>query len=172
MKRTLVVCVLLLFVHPVRADEIDAEAIEKARAFLDSGQRGEFVAGLCHFGTKYLGHSYSQTRTVQDGSGRKVAGHFALVYDYQWGDGGKSRLAFLCDAQGNFYKTQVMASNGIVQQPFAVANLSIKLVGEALYDGLKDNLTDGDRRLLRQLVDDANAQGLLHLALRVQQANP
>jgi hypothetical protein len=172
MKRIVVACMLLLFVHPVRADEIDARAVEKARAFLDATKRGEFVTGFCHFGMKYQGHKYSEMRTVQDAGGRKVASHFALVYDYKWGDDGETRLGFLCDARGNVYKTQAMASNGIVQRPFAVANLSIKLVGEALYDALKEKLSDDDRRLLRQLIDDADAQGLMHLGLRVQQANP
>jgi len=64
----------------------------------------------------------------------------------------------------------VLASNGVFQAPFATANVSIKIVGAALVEALKDNLSDEDRRLLRKLVDDANAQGLLELGLRIQQA--
>jgi hypothetical protein len=171
MTRLLLVCVMVAFAHPLRADDIDPKAVARAHDYLKTAKRGEFVNGFAHFGTQYLGHKYIKTLNVNDGKGNKMLGHFALVYEYNWTDGGNTQLAFLCDAGGQLYKLQVMKSNGVFQQPFAVANLSIKVIGEALYEGLKDKITDGDRRLLRKLVDDADAQGLLLLGLRVQQAN-
>jgi hypothetical protein len=171
MSRAVALCLMFVFVPFTRADGIDTRAVAKANSFLNTSKRFEFVNGFVHFGTKYLGHCYVKTLTVQDGSGRPVPGHFALVYDYRWSDGGETQLAFLCDARGHVYKTQVLADNGILQKPFAVANLSITIVGEALYEAPKDSLTEGDRRLLRTLVNAADAQGLLHLALRIQQAS-
>lgn len=171
MRHSLVVCVLFLFIQPLQADDIDSRAVEKAKSFLKTSKRGEFVNGFVHFGTKYLGHGYAKTLTVKDGTGNILAGHFALAYDFDWTDGGKTQLAFLCDAKGNVYKVQVMACNGVFQQPYALANLSIQIVGEALYDALKEKLSEGDRKLVRKLIDDVDAQGLMQFGLRVQQAN-
>jgi hypothetical protein len=65
----------------------------------------------------------------------------------------------------------VLACNGIFQRPYALANASIGLVGGALYDALKDSLNENDRRALRGLIDDVNAQGLImQLGLRIRQA--
>jgi hypothetical protein len=160
---------LALAAASARADDIDQKAIDRADAFLKAAKRGQFIAGFCHFGQKYLSHRYAKTLRVKDSTGKLLPGRFALVYDLKASDGLDTQLAFLCDTRGNVEKVEVLASNGVVQKPFAMANLSIKLLGEALYESIKDNVTDGDRRVFRKLVDDADAAGLMVFCLRVQQ---
>lgn len=167
---TVCLVALTLPAATARAGDIDDKAVERADNFLKTTKRGEFITLFCHFGQKYLRHSRVKTMTVRDATGGTVAGHFALVYDIKASDSLDTQLAFLCDTKGNVYKCQVMASNGVVQKPFAMANVSIKLLGEGLYESLKDSLAEGDRKLFRRLVDDADANGLMILIMRVQQS--
>jgi hypothetical protein len=153
------------------ADDIDMKAVTRAHAFLKSAKRGEFIGGFCHFGTTYQRHSYAKSLKVTDRDERVIPGHFALAYDFTMSDDIKTQLAFLCDAKGNVYKVQVLSSNGVFQRPYALANISIKLVGEAVYESIKDNLAEADRKAFRRLVDNADAEGLMLFCLRVQQAS-
>jgi len=163
--------VLALVVRPALADDVDKAAIRKADGFLKTAKRGQFIGGFCHFGVAYRGHSAAGVRLVKNAAGGLVAGHFALVYDFKMSDGVETQLAFLCDAKGNVYRAQVMSSNGIIQKPYGLANVSIKLLGEAVYEAMKDNLAEGDRRVFRRLVDAADAEGLMLFCLKVQQAS-
>jgi hypothetical protein len=42
--------------------------------------------------------------------------------------------AFLCDRRGNVYEVQVTDTNAILNQPFATANLTIKVLGNLLIE--------------------------------------
>lgn len=124
---------------------------------------------MVHMGCAYDSHAYKGYVKVTR-AGKVVPGHFALVYDFTWSDDGWSRLYFLCDASGDFYAMQVNKTNAVFAQPFLVANGSIKLIGEALLAAFKDDLKEADRKLARQLIDDADAKGLLEWSLKVEQA--
>jgi hypothetical protein len=172
MRRVVILCVLLVMARPAFAQDADAKAVEKAKGFLDSAKPWPFVNLCVHFGTDFMGKTYAKTLSVKNKDGVVVPGQFALVYDYKWTGQGETQIAFLCDTKGNIFKVQVLADNGVFNQPFALGDASIKLIGDALYDALKKDLNENDRKTLRQLVDAASAQRLLEFGLRVQQANP
>ncbi len=170
MRSLVAVGIVLVLIGSSRADEIDKKALQRAHDFLKSKERGQDVLSFVHFGAKYFKHRYARTAYVNDGQGRRVKGHFALVYEYEWADDGETQLAFLCDARGNVYKVQVMQTNAIFQQPFALANLSIKIVGEALLEAFKKKMTEDEVRQVRRFIDNADAKGLMELSLRLRQS--
>jgi hypothetical protein len=168
MRKTLAIIVVLTAFRPLAAQDIDATAINRARTYLDARAKAQFVNGFVHFGTECQGHQYVRTLKVQNG-GQNVPGQFAVVYDYQWTNGGQTQIAFLCDARGRVYKTQVLSTNGVLQQPFAVASASIQIVGRVVFDSFKEKLTPNDRQYLQQLIDTANSQRILEFCLQLDQ---
>ncbi|MCY2962691.1 MAG: hypothetical protein NT069_03410 [Planctomycetota bacterium] len=100
----------------------------------------------------------------------RVPGHFAVVYHYEWNETDWTDLAFLCDANGNFYEILPVDSTGIVNQPFLLANVSIKLLGEAVLAALKDDMNKADRDTLREIIDASDAKALLTFTMRLEQA--
>jgi hypothetical protein len=164
------VLVLMLVVPAtMRADEPDARAVRRARDFLNGTQRGRFILGYMHFGTRYVGHKYKEMRAVVDGKGKTIPGQFALVYSYDWNKDGTTEAAFLCDRRGNVYRVQVLDSNGIINQPFAIGNATIKILGNVLIEAFKDQMTAEEKKQLRKAVDDADTKSLLELSLKLQQ---
>jgi hypothetical protein len=150
-------------------DRASQQAVRRAKAFLDSADNGRYVLSFVHMGASYDGHTYSSTRTVTR-NGETVAGHFALVYDYSWQDDGKTQIAFLCDEQGDVYRVQIMRTNAKFSQPFAVAKLSIDLLGNALLEAFKEKMSETDRAQLQTLIRDSNPQAILELGLKLRQA--
>jgi hypothetical protein len=166
-----VVFALMLLLPPaVRADDdLDQRAIDRAGKFLDGAQRGRHILGYMHLGTKYAGHKYTETKYVTDRAGKKIPGQFALVYAYDWNDDGTTQVAFLCDRRGNIYEVQVLDSNAVINQPFALANASIKLLGSVIIEAFKDQMTAEQRKQVQKAVDDADAKRLLEMSLTLQQ---
>jgi hypothetical protein len=93
----------------------------------------------------------------------------ALVYKYDWENGGEADLAFLCDPSGNVYAVQVVRSNAILP-PYTVANTSISILGNFLLEGFKNQMTPAQVQQARQFIDNPNARGLLEMELKLQQA--
>jgi hypothetical protein len=171
MRKLATACVILLLAAAgTRAQEVDARAVARARDFLQTGARGKEVCGILQFGCTYNGHHYLKTLGIKDGDGNLIKGYFALVYEFKWNDDGWTRLAFLCDSRGNVYKTQVVDHNGVLNQPFALADLSIKLIGAILLEAFKGNMTEAERRQAEKLIDDANSKGILEMTLKLRQA--
>jgi hypothetical protein len=150
------------------ADDIDAKAVARAHNFLKTKQRGRDVLGFVHLGTRYKSHSYKATHYVNR-AGKRVPGHFALVYTFKWAEDGETNVGFLCDARGTVYQVQIVDTNAEINQPFAVADLAIKALGNLFIEAFKDELTQNDKKVIQKLVDDADARGLLELSLRFQQ---
>jgi hypothetical protein len=127
----------------VRADDdIDKKAVERAQDFLKAAERGKFIGAFCHFGLRYEGHSHVKTTKVKNASGT-IPGHFALVYDLKMSNRVETQLAFYCGTKGNIYRAQVLDSTGVINSPYALADLSIKVLGEAVYEALKKDLKEG-----------------------------
>jgi hypothetical protein len=155
----------------VRADDtVDPRALNRARTFLNDARQGQHVLGYMHAGTSYAGRKHTETRLVTDRAGNRIPGHFAVIYAYDWNKDGTTDVAFLCDRRGNVYEVKVLASNAIINQPFAVADATIQLLGNLLIEAFKDNMTAEDRKQVRKAVADADAKGLLETSLKLQQA--
>ena len=165
------VCLLIaLFVAPGQAgDNIAQQALNRADAFFRTEKRGQEVLGYVHMGATYRGHQYLRTVLLKDRNGDLIDGEFALVYRFKWEDDGSTDIAFLCDAKGNIYAVQIMHTNAVLNQPFVLADATIKLLGRALIEANKKNMTDDDRRQVQRLVDEADAKGMLEWSLRFEQ---
>jgi len=150
-------------------DDIDQRAVINAHQFLKTEQNGRNTLAFLHFGADYHGHEYRETLPVLDGGGAAVDGRFKLVYRFKWEDDGITDLAYLCDAKGNVYAVQVLYTNALFNQPYVLANGAIKLLGSLMIEANKKNMTDVERKLAQELVDRADAKGLLELSVRLQQ---
>lgn len=151
-----------------RGADIDQQAINRAHNFLMTQKRGRFVLSYVHAGTTYVRHAYKEpVRGVSGPDGKTIPGHFALVYAFDWNRDGASDVAFLCDRRGNVYDVKVIYCNGIINQPFGVANTTIKLLGAVIRESCK---TEADKREVQRLIDNADAKGLLVLGLKLQQS--
>jgi hypothetical protein len=160
-----------LFATPARAgDESEQKAVDRAHDFLKSRKRGVDVLSYVHMGAKYGGHIYKETRTVKDGQGNPVKGHFGLVYTFKWEDDGVTDLAFLCDDAGNVYKLQILSTNAVLNQPFSLSNGAIKVLGNLLIEAYKGQMNEAQKKQLEKLVADADAKALLEWSLKFQQA--
>lgn len=169
--RLLVVLTLLasLGLPANAANSFSDSAVRRAAAFVDTKSRGEFVLGHLHMFATYRGHKYRETLRVTNSTGAVEPGKFALVYRYYWNDDDYTDLAYFFDAKGGFDGVQAMRSTAIIQQPFAIAELSIKLLGNVLVEAFRDNLSPGERASIQQMIDSADVKGLLETALTLQQ---
>ncbi|MCI0456723.1 MAG: hypothetical protein L0Z62_07060 [Gemmataceae bacterium] len=166
----LVVGLVALLVPAARAgDGIDQTAVNRADGFLNTAQRGRAILGYVHLGTKYRGHSYQERRVVTR-NGNRVPGHFALVYSFEWAEDGKTDLAFLCDARGNVYEVQVVRTNAEINQPWVFAKATIQVLGNALIEAFRDNLTPTQRQAIQTAVNNADVRNLLAWSLNLEQA--
>jgi hypothetical protein len=139
-------------------------AINRAHRFLSPGERGKEILEYVHLGAQYLSREYIATVPLEDGN-------FALFYEFKWrttGDG-FTDIAFACDGNGNLYKLAVTKTNAEFNQPFLLANASIKVLGSFLIAEYKDKLKDDTRKLLLKIVDDADAHKLLEWSLKLEQ---
>lgn len=166
-----------LFSAAARADGgIDGNAVEKARGFLEVKERGGPVCDFLHFGSTYHGRNIDKDtmlRRVNGADGKTIPGAFALLYEYTWGDNGSTTVAFIFNAKGNFDDLRVLDTNaGPLNQPFALANLTIQVVGQSVFAILKDNknVKPEDLKQIKQLVDNADAKGLLIQVMKLEQA--
>jgi hypothetical protein len=168
----LAVAWLSLSACPARAQtgqQIDPMTITRAQGFLSPAKRGQDILSYVHFGSKYNGHQYRETRLVQNG-GVIVPGHAAVVYRFQWEGDGLTDVVFLCDANGSVYEVQVLGTNAVLNQPFLTANATIQVLGNLLLAAFQDNLTEAQRRDIQRFIDNADAKGMLEWSLRFQQA--
>jgi hypothetical protein len=160
----LAVALTSALISPAAADGASQDSLNKAHNFLKTQKQGKEILNFLHFGADYLDHQYFAVKAFDDGS-------FALGYKFRWRttEDGYTNVAFVCDADGNVQRVVILDTDAIINRPFAVANLSIKLLGQLLIDQYRDKLSDGDRRRLQQLVNDADAHALLEWSLKAEQ---
>jgi hypothetical protein len=150
-------------------DRPSQKAVRHAKGFLDSAETGRYVLSFVHMGAQYDGNDDSGVRTVTR-NGETVTGHFALVYDYSWEGDGNTQIAFLCDQRGDVYEVQILRTNAVLSQPYAVAKLSIDVLGNALLEAFKDNVSSSDRAQLQTMIRNADPKAILEMGLKLRQA--
>jgi len=140
-------------------------AVNKAHRFLATAQRGRDILGYLHFGADYRGHEYRETLPV----GYANDGRFALVYRFWWENDGITDVAFLCDPRGNVEEVRVTYTNAHFSQPFALADVTIQVLGNILIRAYQDKMSTFERKMVQKFVDNADAKGLLEWSLKFQQ---
>lgn len=166
--RTLTAVALLALAGPFAATAAAESPKDRARRLLDDTGRAKAVLLFLHFGSSLDGHSFNRSGGVNN-----RPGHFYMEYEYNWrvgSDKGSTTLSFFFDGNGVFQGVQVDKTDAQFNQPFALANLSIKVLGEAVYEALKNKMTDDQRRTLRRLIDDANSKKMLEFLLLIDLA--
>ncbi|MFT3784807.1 MAG: hypothetical protein QM770_01405 [Tepidisphaeraceae bacterium] len=154
----------------VVAEDDSVQAVARVNRFLDRASTARHVLGFVHFGAGYVGHAYEGTRSVVGADGQPVAGEFAVVYRYDWQDGGQTTIAFLCNRSGTISSVRVLKTNACFNAPFALADAAVQLLGEAVFEAFKTQLNDEQRAFVRQLVDRADSKRLLEFTLQLGQA--
>lgn len=170
MSRLLIVpAVSLVLLLCASAQAADANAVARARAYVEAPKNGPAILNYVHMGSRYGGHQFVDQRNVQNVQGQVFAGYFAVVYRYQWEADGLTDVAFLCTPDGKIYDIQITWTNAVLNQPFLTANLTIQVLGNALLEAMKNELTIAQRQELQRIVDRADAQALLIWAVNVTQ---
>jgi hypothetical protein len=173
--RVFTVCLAISFfaaICPAQSQAIAPRTVAFADRFLRTEARGRATLNYLHFGGDYHGHEYLRTVSVLGGDDRPIAGYFALVYRFHWENDGITDLAYLCNEAGKVYRVQVMYTNAVFSQPFGLANAAIKVLGNALIEAYKNNMSDPERKIVQKLVDSADAKGLLEWSLKFEQPSP
>lgn len=154
---------------PASASWNDTPAgMDKAFNFLQNRQNGVAILSYLHFGSDYFGHEYIGMLNVVDKSGETVPGDFALVYRFRWSNEDYTDVAFLCNPEGQIYRSEVRRSTAVLNQPFVAANVFIGVLGNLLIESNRRNMTKADLELTHELVNRVDAQGLMDLWLRLQ----
>ncbi len=166
--RNLIAVALLAIAGPFAATAAAESAREKAIRQLNDVGRARGVLLFLHFGSTYSDHNLTGVGGVEG-----KPGCFYLEYKYDWKvdrNIESTTLSFFFDPMGNLMGIQVDKTTAVLNQPFFLANLSIKVVGATLYEAVKKDLSEANRRIFRKLVEDADAKGLLELILAVDLA--
>lgn len=157
---SVVFVLFLALVHPAFGQTDNA--YRAAQTFLGNQQTAVNVLDFVHFGTGYRGHEFLGAEQGVDSQG-----DFALVYRYYWADDGETDISFTCNPAGRVFAARVVRTNAVLAPPFVWANFSIQVVGRMVIDS-DQNMSKADRDLALKLIDQADAQGLLNLWLRMQ----
>jgi hypothetical protein len=159
------------FVSRTIAGDINPSAVNRARDFMETSKRGKYIAGYLHFGSSYDGHALIKTCGVTDKAGRTIPGEFALVYQFDWDGTGWTRMAFFFDARGSFQGVRdLKENNATFNKPFVKADLTIAILGNAMIELFRKDMTEEQLRQAQQFIDNADSKGLLEMGLGLQQA--
>jgi hypothetical protein len=134
------------------------EAVKKISNYLDQKSSAETILSVVHMGTEYKGHEFLAIHAV---TGKP--NNFALDYRYKWSDDGETDLRFFCEGDGSVYNVQVLKTNAVLNQPFALAQASIKIISQVLLNN--SDVTAEQRAAIQKLIDAEDAKGLLVLML-------
>jgi hypothetical protein len=159
----------LALLAPSALADVSQRAIDRAGDYLDKENVGKDILSFVHFGANYKSHAFLNRRNVVDERGRNQADKFALVYRFTWENDGETDVAFFCDSAGAIYQMKVVRTNAVLQQPFAMADITIQVLGDAIVKAMGDNLKEKDRVDLKRLIDSSDSHGLLVAYLRFGQ---
>ena len=175
MPMCLLFCAIGVLGAPSIATAQDTEALRRAFRCLDydeNAARARDALSFLHFGASLVACSFEGRLGVTDSSGQTLPGDFALAYEFVWDAGGghgHTTIAFFFDGNGSYEGSRVLKTDAVFNQPFELAKLSIQVVGQLLIEAFGDQMQDNDRRILRELIDRADAKGLLDLQIKLRQ---
>jgi hypothetical protein len=148
---------------PLNAQQVHVEALNKAKVFLKDDCRGKELMNFIYLGSTYKGASYRSVTPANNGG-------FLVTCDLRWETTGPGYtiVVLTFDPDGNLSATRIVDTDAYVPA-YYVASKSIEILGNALLDHYKDQLTDIQMALLRKIVKAADAKSLMELSLAVEQ---
>lgn len=150
--------------------EISKSAVNKAHEFLISGKTGKQINNIMHMGTTYSGHEVLGVSRVRDSRGNVIPGEFAIEYRFWWDEKYSTDLLVFCTPSGSIDSIRAGRSDGIAQAPFLMSQATVSLIGEALYETFRDQMSTDEKRNLRLIIDKSDTKSLLEMQLKLQQA--
>ena len=145
------------------AQAVSRSAVNKAGSFLKNDCRGKELMGFIYLGAEYRGASYRDLKPVGDG-------RFVVTCGLRWETTGPGYtiVALSFDSSGSLSGTRIVDTDAFVPS-FYVASKSIEILGNALLDQYKDQLSDIQLNLFRKIVKAADAKSLMELILVIEQ---
>src|SRR5262249_48390024 len=164
----------LLFLLTGPAWAADKDQIARAQKLLEDESNAKGVLFFMHPTPTLTECEYRDRTGVKNGKGKLLDGHFALHYRYHWkggllGDNGYTDVIFFFDDKGKFEELQVAKTTS----PFAVftgANLVIDLVKDAVLEEIDKGNDETAKKVVRRLIENVDAKGLLEFMLKWEQA--
>jgi hypothetical protein len=161
---------VLALAGPVSA--ADADQVASARQFLGDEARAKAILFFMHPTAEYGGVKYvKQTGVVNAATGEARQGWFCLHYQFQWKSGlfndanTTEALAFF-NERGRLMEVQAGATSSFVK-PFTAANIVIAAVKDEILKNV--NGDDNKEKIVRALIEEADARGLLTFLLQLEQ---
>lgn len=142
----------------------------KAERLLNEQSRAKSVLSLLHFGATYSSHKCERTGGILDNSNRLIPGAFYLDYEYVWDAGGglgHTTVRYYFNGNGILYHVGIQKTDAIVHQPFAMANISIAIVGGIVQKALENDLSEQGKADLQKIIQNADAKKLLEFSLAI-----
>jgi hypothetical protein len=171
MKYVRPVAVLLVLAIAFQARAADPAAVKQAQRSFDTTDRAKLILGYLHLGGQYKDHECLAAVGVADAKGNLIPGAFCLRYRYYWSIGGydnKTTIDLLFDANGALSGVNNEDSTSIVSPPYAIADGTVKVLGNALLAAAKNNLKEQDRKFIQNCIDNADAHDLMVWDLKFQ----
>lgn len=135
----------------------------KAVSVIENSDNASTILKFLHFFSDYKRFEYLETDRVTE-NGQTISGQSALVYRFYCTDGDNTDVVFFVNQSGQIYQTKIRRSTGV---PFVGANISIQVLGRIVV-GSDDKMTAEDRQRALDLVDKADAHGLMDLWLEME----
>lgn len=167
------VVMALVLLGPATLRAQSDAVISRAQEFLESDSRAKSILFFAHPEAKYQRVNLLEASKVVDGDKKVVPGHFALTYRYAWksglsDDNNTTDLVFFFDRGGRFYSLKAEKTTSFFP-PFGVADTVVKQLRDEIIKKVDKEGTEADKRLVRALIEDGNARGLLSVLLKLDQ---
>lgn len=155
------------------AQAADKALIARAQQFLENDNLAKGILFFIHPTPTLQRWEYRDCTGVKDGRGKELLGHFALHYRYHWkggllGDTGHTDVIFFFNANGRFEELQARSTSPVA--PFGGANLVIGAVKDVLLKEIDKSNDETAKKVVRKLIEDVNAKGLLEFLMKWEQA--
>src|SRR5262249_37178394 len=130
--------------------------------------RAKSIASFLHYGSTYKGAELRSSGEVTDGNGSPVPGHVNVRYRYFWGDSDHTDVIFFFDDKAQLYALQMKETTAVLNQPFVLANVSIKVFGALIVGAIGDDLKPEDKKQLEKIIESADAEALMTWSLKFE----
>jgi hypothetical protein len=160
---------LLGLVAPAAA--ADPDQVSRAQGFLAGGGRPKAILFFMHPTAEYRDMQYLKQTGVVSGTGLERPGWFCLHYRFRWksglfGDENTTEFRAFFNDRGRLAEIQAGPTSSFAG-PFTATNIVMAAVKDEVLKNVKGD--NNKERIVRRLIEDADARGLLTFLLQVDQ---
>ncbi|MEM6394293.1 MAG: hypothetical protein AAF797_16125 [Planctomycetota bacterium] len=155
---------------PKLPDGVSAARVARASRYLASRKTAGFALTMMHV-TSDLNDAYTLKVEPVIAQGERQRGAFKITVRHHWvsswdGERSTSDLVYYFNAAGQFYAVQA-GHDDCTAPPFVGANLWMTVLGNLVLEMIDEQENPRIRWTVQQLVDRADARGLLEFALKM-----